>query len=210
MIYFLGDIHGVITDGLKKYLSVAKEDDLLIILGDVGLNFYGTKENDIFDKDFLAVDKKIAFLDGNHENFPYINSFPIEAWNGGRVHRINENIVHLMRSEIYNIEDNTFLTVGGCVSSVKWQREGPWYPEEVPAPEEIEKAYQNLEKHNNTVDYILTHKYETVEAERNTLEGMTQFIDKNVDFKRWYSGHWHDDMDIDDRHKVVYDNLVSL
>lgn len=79
MIYFLSDQHGGEKIGeLQKYLNTARDDDLLIVLGDVGLRFRDTDENRAFDELFLSSNKKIAFLDGNHENFDYIYSFPEE------------------------------------------------------------------------------------------------------------------------------------
>ena len=101
MIYLLSDQHGGENIGeLTKYLDTAGDDDLLIILGDVGVRFRDTEENRAFDELFLSSKKKIAFLDGNHENFDYIYSFPEEDWCGGRVHRLTENIVHLERGYI--------------------------------------------------------------------------------------------------------------
>ncbi|MBQ5926880.1 MAG: metallophosphoesterase, partial [Clostridia bacterium] len=94
MIYFISDIHADIRfKGLQEYLKTATDDDLLIVLGDVGLQFENTEENRAFTKAFLSSKKKIAFLDGNHENFAYLNGFPTEEWNGGKVHRLSENVV---------------------------------------------------------------------------------------------------------------------
>ena len=94
MIYLLSDLHGRMdVPGFREYLTVASENDLLILLGDVCINFSDSEENRKFTKEFLSVDKKIAFIDGNHENFDYINSFPQEEWNGGTVCRLTENIL---------------------------------------------------------------------------------------------------------------------
>ena len=73
MIRFLSDQHGGERLGeLEKYLSTESDSDLLIILGDVGLRFADTEENRQFDEMFLSSKKKIAFIDGNHENFKYL------------------------------------------------------------------------------------------------------------------------------------------
>ena len=56
------------------------------------------------------------FIDGNHENFDRLNSYPVKEWNGGHVHEIAPSILHLMRGEIYNIEGISFFTFGGARS----------------------------------------------------------------------------------------------
>ena len=37
-----------------------------------------------------------------------------------------------------------------------------------------------------------------------------KFIDDTVSFKKWYSGHWHRELEIDDKHTVIYDKLITL
>lgn len=38
----------------------------------------------------------VLFIDGNHENFEQLNSYPLDVWNGGKVHSIDSNLIHLM------------------------------------------------------------------------------------------------------------------
>ena len=125
MIYLISDIHGDKDfKGLKEYAANAGEEDLLIILGDVGLAFEQTEENRTFTQFFMGLQRPIAIVDGNHENFAFLNSFPQEEWNGGRVHRLSSHIVHLMRGNIYNLEEKSFFVFGGCKSSAKWAQMG--------------------------------------------------------------------------------------
>lgn len=214
MIYFLSDPHGDLNfTALDNYLENAKAEDLLIILGDIGLEFEQTKKNKAFTERFLNIDKKIAFLDGNHENFEYINSFPEEEWNGGKVHRLTDNIVHLMRGEIYEIEDNTFFTFGGCKSSAKWKEIGLWFDGEEGTEAEFENAYRNLSKYNNKVDYILTHKRERREYKEGVSEplyNLCMYIEDKVDYKTWYCGHWHIDRQMDEKCLAIYKNFTAL
>lgn len=206
MIYFLSDLHGDMSFiNSSEYFRKATDNDLLIILGDVGLNFEKTQENKKFDKSFLSLNKNIAFLDGNHEDFDYLNSFPQEDWNGGKVGRITEKIVHLKRGNVYNIKGQTFFVFGGCKSSAKWKEMGLWHPEEMPDEAELTLAYENLKKHNFKIDYILTHKYEKNKENQDNLQKLTDFIDDNVQFKKWYCGHWHENKIIDNKHTVIYD-----
>lgn len=212
MIYFLSDQHGGEKTGdLNKYLDTGRDGDLLIILGDIGLKFRDTEENRAFDELVLSSKKKIAFLDGNHENFKYIYSFPQEEWNGGVVHRLTENVVHLERGYVYEIDGKSFFVFGGCNSSAKWKDLGLWQPEEAPNEEELSRAYANLEKYGNKVDYILTHKYEVGKGTRTEeLFQLCAFIDQNVEFKHWYAGHWHANKPADEKHTFIYDELFEL
>lgn len=105
-IYITGDIHGdrelmreIITN------SALNSGDTLIICGNFGFLFWDSPdENDYLDRlERLSI--TFCFTDGNHENFSAINAYPIEKWNGGKVHRIRRNIFHLMRGQIFDIEE---------------------------------------------------------------------------------------------------------
>ena len=214
MIYLISDIHGDINfKGLRDYLSIATEKDLLIVLGDVGVNFEKTEENALFSEFFLSIKKNIAFIDGNHENFTYIRSFPEEEWHGGVVRRLSEHIVYLQRGNVYEIDGKTFFTFGGCKSSDVWVKLGLWYPEEAATEEECKIAKDNLKKHNYSVDYVLTHKREYSKSSvprDEKLYDLCEFIEANVDYKKWYFGHSHKKCEVDAKHEFIYDELKSL
>ncbi|MCD8006146.1 MAG: metallophosphoesterase [Oscillospiraceae bacterium] len=157
----------------------------------------------------------ILFLDGNHENFPAIYSYPVEDWQGGKVHRIRKNVLHLMRGEIFEIEGKTFFAMGGAYSIDKYMRtEGiSWWKEETPTDPEFKNASKHLEEHNFKVDYILTHTlpYEILrrwginpDAHDRELLGYLDWVMYETDFKHWYCGHWHDDADIFDKFTVLW------
>ena len=118
MIYLISDLHESVNfKALNDYLSEDHSKDLLIILGDIGLKFQNTEANERFTQYFLSIKYPVAFIDGNHENYQYIYGYPVEEWNGGLVHRLSENIVHLMRGQIYDISGNSYFAFGGCKSS---------------------------------------------------------------------------------------------
>ena len=206
MIYLLSDLHQGgegSMQAFRDYLETAKDEDLLILLGDVCLRLEEAYRE--FDEFFLSSTKNIAFIDGNHENFDYLYSFPEEDWNGGKVHRLTDHIVHLKRGHIFTLEGKTFLAFGGCKSSVRWKERGLWYPQEEPTDEEYALLHENLKKRGNQVDYILTHKYETGRGTQTPkLRELAEYIDNNVDFKMWYAGHWHTDEQIDEKHRLVF------
>ena len=206
MIYLLSDLHQGgegSMQAFRDYLETAKDEDLLILLGDICLRLGEAYRE--FDEFFLSSTKNIAFIDGNHENFDYLYSFPEEDWNGGKVHRLTDHIVHLKRGHIFTIEGRTFLAFGGCKSSTRWKDRGLWYPQEEATDEEYALLHENLQKRGNQVDYILTHKYETGRGTQTPrLRELAEYIDNNVDFKMWYAGHWHTDEQIDEKHRLVF------
>ena len=212
MIYFLSDQHGGERVGdLPKYLEEATDEDVLIILGDVGLKFRDTEENRAFDELLLSSKKKIILLEGNHENFDYLETFPLGERYGAPVRILTENIVLLQRGYIYEICGKTFFAFGSCRSGSKWKDMGLWWPQEAPTEEQLARAYETLKARGNKVDYILTHKYEEGKGTRTSeLYNLCNYINENVDFKMWFAGHWHEHRWADDKHIFLYDKLTSI
>ena len=214
MIYLISDIHGEADfKGLLQYIEKATEDDLLLILGDVCFKFEDTEENRKFTEFFLSIKKNIAIVDGNHENFEVIKSFPEEDWCGGRMNRISPSIVRLQRGNVFQIDGKSFFVFGGAKSGKSWHERGLYHPGDEPEEAELSLAYENIKKHNFAFDYILTHKYEETPP-RGTfcpaLAELTEYIEKNVSYKLWYSGHWHKNEKTDEKHYLVYDELSPL
>ena len=214
MIYFISDLHGgKDLRSLEKYEKIRNKGDLLIVLGDVGIRFNKDSEtNAYFDQYFLSLKYPILMIDGNHENFDYLYSCPREIAYGGEVHRLTDNIIHLCRGEIFTIDGKTFLAMGGCKSTQKWKDSGLWWEAEAPTPDEIAHAKENLAAHGNKVDYVLTHKHSRTNVDENdlTLEGFIEYVEKNVEYTHWYSGHWHAESHPDENHTVVYDVPIQL
>ena len=217
MIYVTGDLHGEvdIEKLSNKNWASAKETtdkDYLIILGDFGLPFLDKEINEdgtpakgpykywiewLASKPFT-----ILWVDGNHDNHPFWNRQEVSEWHGGKVHihPHAKNIIHLMRGEIYDIEDKKYFAFGGAPSHDKGCRiEGrDWWPEEEASREETEHAISNLEKCGNQVDYILTHTIpKDVIAKKffsdseSYTEKFFQHIKDTVDYKMWFAGHFH-------------------
>ena len=77
-----------------------------------------------------------------------LNNYPIEIWNGGKVHKIRKNIYHLMRGQVFILEGKKFFTFGGATSVDKANRTEfiSWWKEEMPTGAEFELGFVNLEK----------------------------------------------------------------
>ena len=230
MVYVTGDTHGDqmrFSDGYWDAGLTA--DDTLIICGDFGFVFENDDSENRFLDDLEKRSYTICFVDGNHENFPAIFSYPEVTWNGGKVHRIRENIYHLMRGQIFTIEGKTIFTMGGAYSVDRpWRRlnESYWY-EELPCDAEFKEAVRNLEAHHFKVDFILTHTapdsiiYELCHLEKINmlarhdtdaeLTGFLEWVKRETTFRHWYFGHWHIDRSITERFTVLlFDTKMLL
>jgi predicted phosphodiesterase len=218
MLYITGDTHGDYWDLFERTKDLGlTSDDTVIICGDFGFIFI----DDYFLTKLTLLPWNIAFVDGNHENFDKLESYPVEEWNGGTVHRIAKNIVHLMRGNVFTIEEKTFFCMGGAYSIDKGMRkEGvSWWSRESPSNEEYRTASASLEKHNMTVDYILTHNipergfYElgySPDMHDKELVGFLQWVFENVNFKEWFAGHFHIDKVVCDRVRILYGDVVPV
>ena len=185
-IYLTGDTHGDFQRLGNKHLPQCKEttrDDYMIICGDFG-GLWAGNAHDRYWLDWLN-EKPFTtlFVDGNHENFDLLNAQPEKHWNGGRVHEVRENVLHLMRGQIFTFGGRTWFTMGGAASHdiqdgildpadpdfeqqywlmrrmrAMFRVKGhSWWQEEMPNDQEYAEARSNLERINWKVDYILTH-----------------------------------------------------
>lgn len=221
-IYITGDIHcpyGVQKLNNRNFpeQKLLERDDYLIILGDFGLYWKDDKEYRYWLKWFKQKKYTILWLDGNHENHHWINSFSVTEWHGGKVHQTEENIIHLMRGEVYELAGKKFFVCGGASSTDKEHRvEGvSWWPEENISEAERENALTNLAKHGNKVDYILSHTiYPEFATSKLSAELKPEYIgptenfladiNKSVEFEAWYFGHYHKDVTHDKYHCMYY------
>lgn len=209
MIYITGDTHADLDEMVSRKFpdpSEMSSDDYIIVTGDfgfVGENF--EKRKKLKDLSAYFSNCKILFVCGNHEDFPYLNSFGVSEWNGGKVRIINDNVIYLMRGQIFTINGKKIFTMGGAYS-----HDGPfrleWYPkEEQPSLKEYDDAHINLIANDNKVDYIITHTIpksflgyigKTSYPEENHFLGFLDNVYRNVSFDRWFAGHYHIDKEL--------------
>lgn len=216
MIYITGDTHGNQYKWVEQIESVISPADIILVCGDFGVGFWNGRywsEETFYD--FLSAQKyTVLFIDGNHENFDKLYSYPTETWCGGRVHKIRQNVIHLMRGEVYCMEDISIFVMGGGYSIDKHLRteEISWWSQEMPSEEEYNHALENLKRINYKVDYIITHtapsetvyylstlrslgiKNDVVQEQQLTI--FLDEIQRKVTYKHWYFGHFHVDLEL--------------
>lgn len=225
MIYVTGDIHGgfdihkLSSKELRSAGLRIKKDDYVIVCGDFGLVWDNKPEERYWRKWLDEKPWTTLFVDGNHENFELLNTYPVEEWHGGRIHRISEKIVHLMRGNVFSLEGASFFTFGGAASHDKeWRLPGlSWWPEELPSDEELRQANDVLTQCNNQADYIISHCAPSLIQGRlnptyktDRLTEYFEYVRETVKFKRWYFGHYHEDVDFDDGFSCLLDRVLPL
>lgn len=186
MVYITGDTHSEFERFSSRRFPQQKEmtrADYLVICGDFG----GVWDNSSQQRYWLDwLEQKpftTLFVDGNHENFDLLQQLPCREWQGGQVHVVRENILHLMRGEIFTFAGRSWFAMGGGAShdmpdgildpeepdfALKCRRlrrrrarfrvKGEsWWPQEMPSQAEYSRALENLERAAWQVDCILTH-----------------------------------------------------
>ena len=226
MIYVTGDTHANIdiaklnTTKFPQQKELTK-NDFVIICGDFGLCWDGS-HREMWWQDWLtAKNFTTLWIDGNHENFDMLYSYPVEKWNGGKIHRIDKNIIHLMRGQVFDIDNMRIFTMGGASSiDRRFRKESvSWWSQEVPSEQEWSEAFRNLNKFNNKVDYVITHAAPLDMASR--IPGLSKdFYDPverdlfnimmEIDFKKWYFGHYHIDIDLTSKFTGLYSKIIKL
>lgn len=185
-------------------------DDVMIILGDVGINYYLHSYDRALKSRLSKLNITLLCVHGNHEERPWLAAdYDEVAWNEGKVYVEPQypNLVFAKDGEIYDINGRKVMSIGGAYSIDKCYRlrNGlQWFESEQPS-EDI-KAYveSQLEKVNWKIGIILSHTV-PIEAEptwafltglnQSTVDKSTerwlQYIYDNLEFSEWYAGHYH-------------------
>lgn len=223
LIYITGDMHGELERLYDKNFRKLKSGDVLIVCGDFGYIFDGSKtEREVID--YLARKRFVtAFIDGTHDNLDTINRSRVTYWHGGKVHRIKGNLIHLMRGQIFNIDGNSFFTFGGGESTDKDMRreQGNWWSDEEPTAFEMAEGAKVLDEAGCKVDYMITHEPPSLvkssillrhgSTDRiSKLNGYFEELGKSVEFKHWYFGSLHEDRVITPHHTCVFKEAIAI
>ena len=103
MIWATGDCHGNFERFRPEYFpeqAQMTKDDVVVVTGDFGGIWFGDARDDEALGCLESLPFTLAFVDGNHENYDALASYPAEKWQGGKIHRIRPQVLHLMRGQI--------------------------------------------------------------------------------------------------------------
>ena len=227
MIYITGDTHGNFTR-VRNLCRVfeTKKEDILIILGDAGINYYGADRDKKVKKMLENLPITIFSIHGNHEMRPEtIPTYKEVEWHGGIVYQ-EEKYPHLLFAkdgEIYDFEGIKTIVIGGAYSvdkEYRLQNGWGWWADEQPSEEIKARVEKALADNGNRIDVVLSHttpfKYEPVEmflsyVNQSKVDKSTEIwldkIEDTIDYKKWYCGHYHTNKSID-KVKIMFEDVT--
>lgn len=93
-----------------------------------------------------------------------------------------------------------------------------WWKEELPSIDEMEEGRRNLEFYDNKVDFIVSH---CCAASTQVLLGgglyqhdyLNQYFEelrRNVKFKKWFFGHYHDNKNVNAEEILLYEQIIRI
>ena len=223
MVYITGDIHGSLSPIYELFEKHSPAiDDIIVILGDVGLNYTGTLQDISLKRAMSKLGSTFFCIHGNHENRPQnIASYSEKEWNGGRVLFEEDfpNILFPVDGDIFLLEGKKCLVIGGAYSVDKYYRLSnghKWWPDEQPSS--AIKEYVEEQIANNDINIVFSHtcpaKYIPTECflscidqseVDNSTEEWLDTIEEKLDYTAWYLGHWHTNKHIDKLHFLFHD-----
>ena len=234
-VFVTGDTHGLMDFGkLKRFCASVELDrsDYIIIAGDCGV-LWSQELKDEYVAEFEALGVTILFIDGNHENFDMLKALPVTTLLGGKVHKVSENIYHLMRGEVFSVCGKTILCLGGGESNDMASRveHKTWWSDERISQSDYDSAIASLERVKNTVDIVISHLppssilplieedltccgealpwYMEPKLIPRVSNDYLQKLANLVNYNQWYFGHIH--LDISFGNFIgVYDRVIEL
>ena len=227
MIYITGDTHGDfrrVHEFCRRFETT--QDDILIILGDAGINYYGGKRDRKLKAMLYFLPITLFCIHGNHEIRPQnIDTYKEVQWQGGTVYRENEfpNILFAKDGEVYDLDGISTIAIGGAYSVDKEYRlenGWGWWADEQPGDEIKARVEKALAERDNKIDVILSHttplKYEPTEVflsciDQSKVDKSTeQWLDKiedRAEYKKWYCGHYHTNKKID-KVSILFEDIA--
>lgn len=224
-IYVMGDIHGSpnpIFNFYHKREHLIHEGDVMILLGDSGINYYLNGRDDKFKKKLSQYPFTYFVIRGNHDERPsnLLSQYP-DLWHYEdffhapvMVENKYPNIKYAMDTpEIYHIPNHqdglySTLVIPGAYSVDKYYRlmKGwTWFEDEQLTPEEMDDGMEILKGLDYKCDLILSHTcpcmYEPTDLFFSSIDQSTvdksmerylNLIEYSTDYKAWLWGHFHE------------------
>lgn len=229
MYYITGDTHGDFTR-IERFCERfhPTRDDVMIILGDAGFNYYGGKRDRRVKQRMAEMPITIFSIHGNHEMRPgKIPSYHLQQWHGGMVfvEDAYPSLLFAVDGEVFDMGGLQTIAIGGAYSVDKYYRlmnGWNWWPDEQPTPEMKKGIEKCLDYQHWKVDVVLSHtvplKYEPVEVflpqiDQSQVDKSTEtWLDSIEDllaYRHWYAGHYHTEKEID-RLTLLFESIREL
>lgn len=214
-IYITGDVHRDfqrIWDFEESAPTNWTKEDILIILGDAGINYYLDDDDTCLKLELSMLPFTLLCIKGNHElHADQIASYQEIAWHGGTVYCEKEypNLLFAKDGEIYDFNGKKAIAIGGAYSVDKYARlrsGAAWFDTEQPSESVKDYVERQLERVGWRVDYVLSHTApKSYEPSWAFIPGLNQaFVDdstekwlatieQRLDYEQWFCGHFHVD-----------------
>lgn len=217
MIYISGDTHGRF-ERIANFCETTHtcHEDVLIILGDAGINYYGGKKDIRLKEKLVTLPITLFCLHGNHEARPASTGlYELCLWHSGQtyVEAAYPNLLFAKDGEVYELGGHQCFVIGGAYSVDKYYRleqRWPWFADEQPSGAIKQTAETRFEQLHWKIDTVLTHtcplKYEPTEVflpfiDQSTVDKSTEewlnSIESHLNYQKWYCGHYHTEKRID-------------
>lgn len=162
--YITGDKHRHF-DTVKKFCKRmnTQRNDVLIILGDAGFNYYGDKRDDKLKSELSKLNITLFCIHGNKENRPQnIVTYGLRNFCGGKVlyEPKYPNINFAIDGEIYTFDGQKYMVVGGAHSVDKnrcLDEHKPFWEDEMPNDKTKRTVEDILKNENNQIFGMMTH-----------------------------------------------------
>ena len=250
MIWITGDCHADFSRFLEPDIFPEQKDmtkdDYVIITGDFGGVWAQeeTKEEKRVLDQLNNLPFTLLFVCGNHENFDRLYQYPVEEWHGGKVHKIRDSVLHLMRGQVFEICGKKIFTFGGAsshdIQDGILEPDDPclqdkimelnkrfacfrinhysWWEKELPSDEEMKEGFINLDKHNNQVDFIISHCCPTstqllLSHGFYKTDVLTDYLEKvrnQCNYRYWFFGHYHVNQNVTPKDICLYEQIIRI
>lgn len=234
MIYITGDTHGGFTH-IARFAAKMQTtiDDVMIILGDTGLNYFihnghNDKRAKKLKQEVATIPLTFFCIHGNHEERPYnVEGYITEEHFGAScyVDPNYPNQIFAKDGEVYDFNGRKTIVIGGAYSVDKFYRLSrgiAWFESEQPNDEIKTYVETQLDNADWKVDTVLSHTcpistepqhlflpfIDQSTVDTSTEEWLQTIADK-LDFDKWYFGHFHDDW-INNKYEMLYNSIKEF
>ena len=101
-----------------------------------------------------------------------------------------------------------------------------WWQQELPTESEMQEGLENLKREQYKVDYVITHCASTRIQhelewnygggsigklyEEDCLTDYFEQLEDMLEYKKWYCGHYHVNRIMDQKHIVLFEEVIPL
>lgn len=210
-VFITGDIHGDLTSLFERVKNLnLKKEDVLILLGDNGLEYYSyyTKPNlSAWDERVQKrlkeeIPSTVICVQGNHE-VPFKEMHGNDSRIFSASAKESNGIYFVHSGQVLNIDGKSFLVLGGAYSVDKVDRlnnDYPYWEREELSNDEMKDIFSKIR--GKKFNYVLSHTSPRSEMPKEALfdldeepeartENFLEIVKNNIEFDRWFCGHFH-------------------